>query len=568
MNFMSNLGYALVLVGVAALLSWPLGRAMTWVMSAELLGPRARSFTRRFAQPLEDQSWQAYCRSLLTFNALMFTVGFVILVAQGWLPLNPDAKLGLEPSLAFNTAASFTTNTNLQHYSGEQVLSDFSQTCALMWLQFVSAATGIAVLAAIARALAPTGSGKRMGNFHGDVARALVLLIPLALLLGFTLILLGVPMTYEGPAIAHTLEGGEQIIARGPVAAMVAIKQLGTNGGGFFGPNSTHPFENPGFASATIELLAILVLPMASVWMFGRITGRLRHAAILFAVMTSLLLATIIPALLIETQPNPALADLAVESSVGEAGGESLGNLEGKELRFGPAIGPMWAVVTTATSNGSVAAMHDSLDPMTGLLPLVGMWLNVTFGGVGVGMVNMLLYALVAVFIAGLMVGRTPEYLGKKIEAPEIKLAALALLLHPLLILGGTALFAASAWGADTVANPGSHGFTEILYEMSSAAANNGSGFEGLSDNTFAWNLATGLIMFAGRYLPILLPVAIAGFLATKRPQPETIGTFRTDTPLFGLVLLGTIVLLGALLFLPAAVLGPIAEQLSLGVQP
>jgi K+-transporting ATPase ATPase A chain len=337
---------------------------------------------------------------------------------------------------------------------------------------------------------------------------------------------------------------------------MVAIKQLGTNGGGYFGPNSTHPLESPNFFTCALENLSIIVISMACLWMFGRLTERMRDAWVLFAVMAALFVAMVVPAVLLEAQPNPGLADLAII--------EGRGNLEGKELRFGSAAGPVWAVTTTATSNGSVTAMHDSLNPLTGMMPMIGMWLNVVYGGVGVGLINMLLYVIVAVFIAGLMVGRTPEYLGRKVEVREMKLAALALLLHPLLILGGTAWFVATPWGADTVSNPGSHGFSQVLYEMSSAAANNGSGFEGLGDNTVPWNLVTGLWMLFGRYLPIVLPLAIAASLASKQRVPESAGTLRTDSPTFALMLLGCVILLGALLFLPVAVLGPIAEHLEM----
>lgn len=547
--------YGVILFAVAATLSWPLGRYMVWALGPSRDDRVDRALGRWLgSRALEPQSWKSYGLSLVVVNALMFGLVFLILVGQGWLPLNPDGKTGLEPSLAFHTAMSFTTNTNLQHYSGEQSLSYFSQVFGLTWLQFISAATGIAALGAIARVLGPA---KQVGNFYRDAARAtLLVLLPLATLLAIVLLLLGVPMTFDGAAVANTLEGATQTIARGPVAAMVAIKQLGTNGGGFFGPNSTHPFENPSFVTAALENIAILLIPMACVWMFGRFIGRLRHAAVVFSVMTIVFLVMAAAAIVLEAEPNPAFARLPVD--------QSLGNLEGKELRFGTASGPLWAVSTTATSNGSVSSMHDSLNPLTGLLPLVGMWLNVTFGGAGVGLINMFIYIIVAVFIAGLMVGRTPEYLARKIEAQEIKLAALALLLHPLLILGGTAVFAATSWGTATVANPGSHGFSEILYEMSSAAANNGSGFEGLSDDTVPWNVVTGIFIFLGRYVPIILPLAIAGLLAGKRLAPETSGTFRTDTALFGLLLTGTVLLLGALLFLPAAVLGPIAEHLAL----
>lgn len=549
------LSFGLVLLAVTALLAWPLGRYLAWA-----LGPGHGDIFDRVLErvlgrgALQAQTWQRYAVSLLVFNGVMFTFVFVVLLSQHGLPLNPDGKFGLEPSLAFNTAISFTTNTNLQHYSGEQSLSYFSQIFGLTWLQFVSAATGMGALAAIARALGPTGE---VGNFYRDLCRATVLvLLPMACVTAVLLVLLGTPMTLEGAAVAHTLEGAVQTIARGPVAAMVAIKQLGTNGGGYFGPNSTHPFENPSFYSNVVSNVAILVIPMASVWMFGRLVGRVKHAAVVFVVMTALFLGLSTASVVLDAQSNAAFSSLPVD--------QALGNLEGKELRVGTPAGAFWAASTTATSNGSVSAMHDSLNPLAGLTALIGMWLNVSFGGVGVGFINMLLYIIVAVFIAGLMVGRTPEYLGRKIEAREMKLAALALLLHPLLILSGTAIFVATSWGVGTTANPGSHGFSEILYEFSSAAANNGSGFEGLGDNTVPWNIATGICMFVARYLPIVLPLAIAGFMAAKRRVPETVGTFRTDTPLFGVLLLGSVLLLGGLLFLPAAVLGPIAEHVAL----
>lgn len=558
-----NLAFGLLLFAVTALIAWPLGRYMSWAHSPAT-GDRLDGVLERLLGrgSLGSQTWKRYALSLLVFNTLMFAFVFVVFVAQQWLPLNPDGKGALEPSLAFNTAVSFTTNTNLQHYSGEQSLSYFSQIFCMAWLQFVSAATGIAALAAIARALGPK---RDVGNFYRDLARATILvLLPLSVVVSIVLILLGMPMTLDGAAVARTLEGAAQTIARGPVAAMVTIKQLGTNGGGYFGPNSTHPFENPSFYSNFVENFSILLIPMASVWMFGRLAGRIKHAAVVFGVMTAIFFALSTTAVLTDAAPNAAFSSLPVD--------QSLGNLEGKELRIGTPGGAFWAVSTTATSNGSVSAMHDSLNPLAGLMPMVGMWLNVTLGGVGVGFINIFLYIVVAVFIAGLMVGRTPEYLGRKIEAREIKLAALALLLHPFLILGGTALFAATSWGTGAIANPGSHGFSEVLYEFSSAAANNGSGFEGLGDNTVPWNIATGVVMFLGRFVPIILPLAIAGFLSEKKIVPETAGTFRTDTPLFGVLLLGSVILLGALLFLPAAVLGPVAEHLTLvaksGVAP
>ena len=547
-----------LILGTAALLSWPFGRAMTWAMHpGENIGGFRQSIESVFQKiggqlVVKNQHWKQYALSMLLFNAIMFVVVFAILSMQKILPLNPDGKGALEPSLIFNTVASFTSNTNLQHYSGEVSLSYFSQLFGLMWLQFVSAATGIAALAALARGLA----GKtNIGNFYRDLMRATFLvLLPLAVVIAVLLVLSGVPMTLQGAATVKTLEGALQTIARGPVAAFVAIKQLGTNGGGFFGPNSAHPFENPSFVTNIVECVSIVLIPMACVWMFGRITSRMRHAIIVFAVMAVLLVGKVGLAVYFESAPTAAFVGLPVQAT---------GNLEGKELRFGSAAGPLWGTLTTATSNGSVNSMHDSFNPLTGLIPLAGMWLNVTFGGVGVGLINMFLYIIVGVFICGMMVGRTPEYLSRKVETREMKLALLALLVHPLFILGGTALFALTPWGASTVHNPRAHGFTEILYEFSSAAANNGSGFEGLGDNTVPWNVATGIIMLLARYIPIILPLAIVGSLAVKKPTPETTGTLRTDTPLFGLVILGSVVFIGALLFLPVAVLGPIAEHLA-----
>jgi K+-transporting ATPase ATPase A chain len=556
---MTGLVIPAIILGATIALAWPLGRYMRWAMDPVEPGPIRTRYENVCAallgrDTLRSQNWQAYCLSLLVFNALMFVFVYVVLTTQQWLPLNPDGKEALEPSLAFNTSASFTSNTNLQHYSGEVSMSYFSQLFALMWPQFVSAATGIAAVAALCRGLA---GRKELGNFFQDLWRATgLILLPMAAVMAVLLILCGMPMTLEGSAVATTLEGATQTIARGPVAAFVAIKQLGTNGGGWFGPNCTHPFENPSFWSNVLCNIAIILIPMGTVWMFGRITDRIRHAAVVFGVMLTLYVGFLVAACLFESQPAAALADLPVEKSM---------NLEGKELRFGPTAGATWAVSTTATSNGSVNAMHDSLNPLTGLLPLTGMWLNCIFGGVGVGIINMLLYILTAVFLSGMMVGRTPEYLSRKLETKEMKLAFIALLAHPLFILCGTALFAATPWGAATTNNPGSHGFSEILYEFSSAAANNGSGFEGLGDNTLPWNLATGLIMLLARYIPIIAPLAIAGSLAAKRATPETSGTFRTDTFLFGVVLLGTILIVGALLFLPVAMLGPIAEQLRVG---
>ncbi|WP_281517566.1 potassium-transporting ATPase subunit KdpA [Ferranicluibacter rubi] len=547
--------FVIMIIGGTALLSWPLGRYITWAMDPGAGQGKPNLFTSTFqaiggSATRQTQDWKRYVFSLLGFNVVMFVACFALLALQQYLPLNPDGRQALEGTLIFNTTSSFVANTNLQHYSGEVAMSYLSQLAALMWLQFVSAAVGLAALAALARGLA----GRKLGNFFVDVQRATFLvLLPLALIVAILLLFPGVPMTFQGSAVATTLEGVQQTIARGPVAAFVAIKQLGTNGGGFFGPNSTHPLENPTFWSNVLQTISIIIIPMGCVWMFGRIIGRMKHAAVLFTVMLILMGTRITGAIGFEAAPTHAFASLPITQDVG--------NLEGKELRFGAAAGPVWAVVTTSTSNGSVNAMHDSLNPLTGLMPMIGMWLNEDFGGVGVGMINMFLYIVVAVFIAGMMIGRTPEFLGWRIEAKEVKFAMMGLLSHGFFILVGTAIFAVTPWGAETLNNIGPHGFSEILYEFSSAAANNGSGFEGLGDNTAAWNIATGIVMLLARFIPIILPLAIVGSLSTKRRATESSGTLSVENGTFAGMLTVTVVIVGALTFFPAATLGPIAEH-------
>ncbi|MGH7576497.1 MAG: potassium-transporting ATPase subunit KdpA, partial [Longimicrobiales bacterium] len=448
---MNAIPLVLLIVGGSALLSWPLGRYMKWAMDPAADTPRRQRLDHwfeRIAGPLgrESQGWRSYVLAMLVFNALMFVVAFGFMALQHRLPLNPDGKGAIEASLVFHTIASFTSNTNLQHYSGEVTMSYLSQLFSLMWLQFVSAATGIAALVALARGLAGRAE---MGNFYIDVQRAsFLVLLPLALITAILMSFGGVPMTLAGSATATTLEGAEQIIARGPVAAFLAIKQLGTNGGGFFGPNSTHPFENPTFWTNVLSMISILLVPMACVWLFGRTVGRMRHAAAVFAVMLVFLLAKVTGAVWFEMTPTQAFDAIPGIEQVA-------GNFEGKELRFGAPYGsgPMWGVLTTSTSNGSVDAMQDSMNPLAGLMPMLGMWLNATFGGVGVGMINMFIYIVIAVFIAGMMVGRTPEYLNRRVEAREMKLAILTVVAHGLFILVGTAVFAATPWGQDTIVN-------------------------------------------------------------------------------------------------------------------
>jgi len=591
----------ILIVGLAIALSIPLGRYMAKVLDRS--GPR-NAFERLI--DTGPQSWKQYTLAMLASNALLFVFGYAVLATQPWHPafLNPDGKGMLSPSTIFNTACSFLTNTNLQHYSGEVHLTYGSQLFGILYKQMLTPAIGLAALLAVIRGLR---GDKDMGNYNLDVWRGLIYVaIPLSVIVGTILIACGTPMTLQGNAKVTTLEGTEQVIARGPVAAVVAIKQLGTNGGGFFGPNSAHPFENPGAVSNVIECAAIILIPMACVVLFGRMLRNTQHAAVIFGVMLVFLLALIGWGIATDTmKPNPGLTarhaieaapgkpyrvptvdadgkaeikDVSVPALVGLPVDQSTGNLEGKELRFGVSAGPTWAAVTTCTSNGSVNCMHDSLNPLAGIAPLTGMWLNCNFGGVGVGLINMLIYLIIAVFLAGLMVGRTPEYLGKKVEAREMKLAALALLAHPLLVLVPTGLFAAMAWGAGSTNNPGPHGFSEILYEFTSSSANNGSGFEGLGDThgfndakanpstpaPFAphWDIACGLVMMLGRFIPIIAPIAFAASLAAKKPTPFTAGTLRTDTLTFGCVLFGTITLVGALMFLPVAALGPVAEHL------
>jgi len=590
----------IILTSVA--LSIPVGLYLAWIMDGRYRAPRV---LRWFEERLNTgpQNWKQYAIALMLFNTVMFVFGFVVLSLQPYLWPNPDDKKEmLAPTTIFNTVTSFLTNTNLQHYAGEVHLSYASQIFFVVWNMFVSASVGFCALSAIVRGLR---SDKHMGNFYVDMWRAVAyVFIPSSLLMGVLLLAAGVPMTLDKAGTVATLEQPAdatepqtQAIARGPVAAVIPIKHLGTNGGGFFGANSAHPYENPSAWTNYLTCLNILIFPLSLVVMFGRMLNNLRHATVIYGVMMTLFLVMIGWAIYWDTlQPNPALTRHDERKDTLEAVGadgkpvertletaalgdlpvdqEALGNLEGKELRFGTSAGATFSAVTTAVTCGSVNCMHDSLNPLAGLTPFTGMWLNCVFGGKGVGMVNLLLYLITGVFLAGLMVGRTPEYLGKKVEAREMKLAMLGLLVHPILVLGGTGLFAAADWGTKATNNPGAHGFSEILYEISSASANNGSGFEGLgdtwgfNDNKDAapyspqWDIATGLVMLLSRFMPIIAPMALAGSLASKKPTPFTAGTMRTDTLTFAFVLLGTILLVGALLFLPSAVLGPVAEHL------
>jgi potassium-transporting ATPase potassium-binding subunit len=513
--------------------------------------------------PGEAQNWKQYGRSLVLSNIVMWLVTWTVVTLQGILPLNPDGIGNMDPTLAFNTISSFTTNTNLQDYSGETGLSYLSQMLMVTFLQFVTAGTGMAASVAIIRAL----GGNRLtqlGNFYVDCTRACVrVLLPLSLVVGIICLWQGTPVTFDPAVKATTVEGAEQTIARGVVAPVVAIKQLGTNGGGYFGPNSTHPYENPTPLSNFVQSWSIAVIPMAMVWMLGYLIDRRKLSVAVFGTMLALYLPMVAFGVTQELHGNPAISAMGID--------QSTGSMEGKEVRFGAGLSALWAVTTTVTSNGSVNAMHDSLTPLGGLMPMIGMWLNNIFGGVGVGFINMLIFIIVTVFVAGMMIGRTPEFLGKKVEAKEMKLASLALLWHPLAILVGTAI-ACYIWSTTAdpntalawLKNPGPHGFSEMLYQFSSSAANNGSGFEGLGDNTPFWNISTGLVMMLSRYIPIITPLALAGFLGAKPAAPETAGSLRADSATFGFTLWAVVVILGLLMFMPVAVLGPIAEHLAL----
>ena len=527
----------------------------------DFMAPLERLIARGAGISLKrEMDWKANLLALISLNAVFFFWAMVVLLLQGVLPLNPDAIASMEPTQAFNTAVSFMTNTNLQHYSGESGATYFTQLFVFCFLQFVSAASGMAALACVFVAITRSESSET-GNFY----RFLILsctrvLLPLAVLVAIGLLLGGVPATLQGSEHIITLAGDTVSVARGPVAPMVAIKQLGTNGGGYFGPNSTHPFENPSYLVNMLENWAILVLPVAMVFAFGFFANRRKEAQIFFMVMFAGMLLLLVPTILGEVGGNINLHPIGVV--------QPTGSLEGKEVRFGPMASALWGVCTTVTSNGSVNAMHDSFTALSGTFLLLGMMVNAFFGGVGVGFLNFYIFIVLAVFISGLMVGRTPELFGKKVEAREVKIASLVFLLHPFLILVGTALaaFGATGLGPDAggwLANPGFHGFSEMLYEFTSSAANNGSGFEGLGDNTPFWNIATGVVMLLARFLPIIGPLAIAGMLAQKRAIPASAGTLETASSTFGLVTLFIILILSALAFFPVLILGPVAEHFS-----
>jgi K+-transporting ATPase ATPase A chain len=553
----------LFLFGLTVLLAWPLGRYLARVYAGErtwldpVFGPLERWIFRMCRiDPARGMTWQEHLVALLTLNLVWFFWAMFVLANQGWLPLNPDGNPSMSPDLAFNTAISFLVNCNLQHYSGETGATYFSQVFGLMFLQFVTAGTGMAACAAVFNAMR-SQTAATIGNFYNYFLKSCTrVLLPISLVAAVVLALDGTPMTFAGKATQLTLQGDTVQVSRGPAAAMVAIKQAGTNGGGFFGVNSAHPLENPTYLTNVVENALILLIPMALVFALGHYLRQPKLALVIFGSMTVGFLALLAPAVYFEVQGSPALAQLGLA--------QPGGSLEGKEMRLGAAASAYWGVSTTVTSNGSVNSMHDSHTPISGAMQLLGMMINSFYGGVGVGFLNFYVFVILAVFISGLMVGRTPEFLGKKVEAREMKIAVLITLLHPFLILVATALAThLSELTASTLNNPGFHGFSEMLYEYTSSAANNGSGFEGLGDNTPWWNISCGLVLILARYLPIIGPVAIAGLLASKKYIPESAGTLRTDTATFGIMVLAVIFIVAALAFFPALVLGPLAEFFS-----
>ena len=550
--------------------SYPLGRHIAKVYKGEksrwdFFTP-VENFIYKLVgvDPKEEMNWKQFLKALLVLNLVWFFWGMILLCTQHWLPLNPDGNANQTADQAFNTCISFMVNCNLQHYSGESGLTYFTQLFVIMLFQFITAATGMAAMAGIMKAMAAKTT-KTIGNFWYFLVRSCTrILLPLSLLVGFVLILEGTPMGFDGKMEVNTLEGGTQMVSQGPAAAIVPIKQLGTNGGGYFGVNSSHPLENPTFLTNIFECCSILIIPMAMIWALGFYLKRKKFGASIFAVMFFAYIVGVGINTYYEMNGNPAIDNMGIA--------QENGAMEGKEVRLGAAGTAFWSVTTTVTSNGSVNGMHDSTMPLSGLIEMLNMQINTWFGGVGVGFMNYYVFIIIAVFISGLMVGRTPEFLGKKVEAKEMKIATIVALLHPFVILVGTALasylyvhnpaFVESEGG--WLNNPSFHGLSEMLYEYTSCAANNGSGFEGLGDNTMFWNYTCGIVLILSRFIPIVGQVAIAGLLAEKKYIPESAGTLKTDTATFGAMTFAVIFIVAALSFFPVHALSTIAEHLSL----
>ncbi len=572
--FTSLFIFLLVLAGVVYLL----GEYLAWIYRSEMgneqqyaggltgLGQRLESYLfqpverliYRFSgiQPERSMDWKQYFLSGLTFNLALFAMLYLIFLLQGLLPLNPQGLDGTSWHLAFHNAATFASNTNQQHYSGEISLSYFSQLFAVVSAMFLSAGTGISFMVAFSKGLLRK-EDPRLGNFYTALVKAIVrFLLPLSLLLAIFLASQGVPQTLLGPAEVQTVEGARQSIARGPVAVLEAIKMVGTNGGGFFGANAAHPFENPTPATNMVLNLALLAAPMASVYAFGVWMRRRRHGLVLLGAVSVIVVGLLALALAGELAPNPGLVDMGLD--------HSLGNMEGKETRFGPTLSALWGVSTTSTTSGAVNSMHDSFTPLGGLALFMGMSMNSLFAGVGTGLLNLLTYVLIGTFIGALMIGRAPSYLGKRVEPFEVKWAAIIILLLPTLVLFPTSLALLTEAGQAGITNSGFHGVSQIIYEFFSAASNNGSGFEGLIDNSPFYNLTAGVVILLARYVPILLQMRIAGSFAQKKIRPETAGTLKVESLSFLVLFVGVLIIISGLVFIPALALGPVAEILEL----
>ena len=566
------------LIGVVAtyaitlLLAIPFGKYIAKVFNNEktildFISPVERLIFRICGiDTTKEMDWKQHLKALLSINLIWFVWAFVLLLTQGSLFLNPDGNPSMTPDLTFNTAISFLVNCNLQDYSGESGATYLTQLGVFTFLMFVSAATGIAALVVVFNAMRDKVTDK-LGNFFVIFTKTITrILLPVSIVIAVLLAFNGTPASFAGKDTLITMQGDTTQVSRGPAAGMIAIKHLGTNGGGWFGANSAHPLENPNYFTNMLEMVSQVLIPIAMIFALGFYIKRRKFSYVIFGVMTIGMLSLLVPTMMAEMKGNPAITEMGIDQSAGA--------MEGKEVRFGAPASAYWSIVTTIISTGSVNSMHDSSMPLSGNMQLLGMMVNSFYGGCGVGILNYYIFIIIAVFISGLMVGRTPEFLGRKIEAKEMKIATIIALLHPFLILVGTAL---SAWTLVNFPNadwavkpstwlnsPGYHGFSEMLYQYTSCAANNGSGFEGLGDNNIFWNVTAGFVMVLGRFLPIIGPLAIAGILAKKKFIPESAGTLKTDTGTFGLMTYAVIMIIAALAFFPALVLGPLAEYFSL----
>lgn len=550
---------------LTVLLALPLGRYIakiylgqpTWL---DFMSP-LENFIYKVCRinPKKEMTWQEHLTALLTINLIWFFWMMFVLMNQGWLPLNPDGNPSMSADLAFNTAISFMVNCNLQHYSGETGATYFSQLAGLMFMQFVSAATGMAAGAIVLKAMKERQT-TQLGNFYNFFLKSCTrILLPISLVIAVVLAYSGTPMSWEGKDNLVTVQGDSVQVSRGPVATFVAIKHLGTNGGGWYGTNSAHPLENPNYFTNVVEMVSQMVIPFAFIFALGFFLNRKKLAYMIFGVMTLGFLLLVIPTIISEMSGNHSFDKMGIS--------QSMGSMEGKEIRLGVAASGFWSIATTVISTGSVNAMHDSFTPLSGLYQLLAMMTNCFYGGCGVGILNFYVFIIIAVFISGLMVGRTPEFLGKKIEAKEMKIATIVALLHTFLILTFTAISSYIFTKDPSVGwlnNPNFHGFSEMLYEYTSSSANNGSGFEGLGDNNPFWNITCGIVLILSRYLPIIGPIAIAGILANKKYIPESAGTLKTDTATFGFMVFAVIFIIAALSFFPALALGPLAEFFTL----